>query len=41
MALKELTAKEFESYSGNYDLQSFMQTPEMAKLLKKRGYDIT
>ncbi len=40
MTLRELTIEEFKEYSGNYDSQSFLQTPEMAKLLEKRGYDV-
>ncbi|KAF1258465.1 aminoacyltransferase [Streptococcus agalactiae] len=40
MTLRELTIEEFKEHSGNYDSQSFLQTPEMAKLLEKRGYDV-
>lgn len=34
MTLRELTIEEFKEHSGNYDSQSFLQTPEMAKLLE-------
>lgn len=38
MTLKELSAKDYETYASRFRSRSFMQTREMAELLTKRGY---